>query len=171
MLAAPIQHLEQIDTAEANRLLVAWGHRMGACNRPFQTWAHALFLHGEPMALTVTATLIREKCCGLDRRDAHELARLCAAAPWVNRVMLRLWRECVHPAFGHPWAISYQDECLHTGNTYRLDGWLILGHSRSGTDQRSGAKGRKKTIWGWHGDAGARAAQKATPPAAEQEGR
>ena len=29
MLIAPIMHIEAIDRDELNRLLVAWGHRMG----------------------------------------------------------------------------------------------------------------------------------------------
>ena len=112
-----------------------------------------MFMHGEPVALTITAALVRETCAGLTRDEAVELARLCAKLPHINRVMLRLWREAVLPqlarAHGYRWAVSYQDEGLHTGNTYRFDGWKPLSRSRSGTDQRSGRKGRAKTIWGW----------------------
>ena len=146
-----IAHLEAIDMPDINRLLIAWGHKMGPCNRPIgELCGHALFAHGEPVALSVTAALVAETCAGLRRDEAIELARLCAGRPTMNRVMLRLWRELVFPAFRRPWAVSYQDEAIHDGDTYRLDGWTRLKeHAGSGTDQRSGRRGRRKTIWGW----------------------
>ena len=153
-LAPAICHVEQVDLEVANKALVAWGHRMGPCKRPnADIWAHALFEHGEPVAVTIAAGLIAETCAGFTRAEAFELARLCAARPTLCRVMLRLWREMVAPAIcrvhGYRWAVSYQDKALHTGNTYRLDGWDVVGESRSGTDRRSGRKGRSKRIWGW----------------------
>ena len=97
--------------------------------------------------------LIRERVAGLSRAEAVELGRLCAATPHLCRPMLRLWREMVLPdlarAYGYRWAVSYQDAALHTGNLYRFDGWVRLATSRSGTDPRSGRKGRNKVIWGW----------------------
>jgi hypothetical protein len=153
MLVPPIAHLAEVDLDVANRCLVAWGHRMGPFNRPYDTWCHALFEHGEPVAVVIAATLVRETCAGLDRSQAIELARLCAARPHLCRPALRLWREMVLPALarahGYSWAVSYQDAVLHTGDTYRFDGWLSMARSRSGTDQRSGRKGRSKVIWGW----------------------
>jgi antitoxin VapB len=154
VLAPPICHVAEIDIADANGKLIAWGHRMGPCNRPNgAVWAHGLFEHGKPVAVAIAAGLIREKCAGFSREDAFELARLCAARPTLCRVMLRLWREMVAPAIcrahGFRWAVSYQDKALHSGNTYRLDGWKVVGESRSGTDPRSGRKGRSKRIWGW----------------------
>lgn len=108
---------------------------------------------GSPVAVTVTDGLVRE-CVAtrqdLTRDNTIELARLCAASPVWCRVALRLWRECVFPQTGKRYAISYQDEALHTGATYRNDGWRkIVEHARSGTDARSGRKGRSKTIWLW----------------------
>ncbi len=44
---------------------------------------------------------------------------------------------------------SYQDADMHSGNTYRFDGWTRIGFSSSGTDIRSGRKGRRKWIWHW----------------------
>ena len=156
MLVAPIAHVAEIDLREANTALLRWGHRMGPCSRPNgHIWAHGLFAHGELVSVTVSAALIAERVAtGLSRMDAFELARLCAVRPNLCRVMLRLWREFVFPAYcrahGWEWVISYQDEALHSGDTYRFDGWVQLGRSRSGTDLRSGRKGRSKTIWGWH---------------------
>ncbi len=148
---------------EANRMLVAWGHRMGACNRPMGLLrAHGLFAHGHLVALTVTADLVAETCAGLSRGEAVELARLCASRPDLCRPMLRLWREFIFPSYGASWAVSYQDEALHSGDTYRFDGWVQLQqHARSGPDRRSGRVGRTKTIWGWTADPAARAARKA----------
>lgn len=166
MLAPPIQHLAAIEEAEADQLLIAWGHRMGPCRRPYQTWAHAMFRHGQPVAVTVTATLIKPEIQGLSRAEACELARLCADGPALNRVMLRLWREMIFPELaarhGWRWAISYQNEAMHTGATYRLDGWIKLGRSRSGSDQRSGRRGYSKTIWGWSLDAAAMAERRSS---------
>ena len=153
MLIAPIQHLAQCDLEEANTALAAWGHLMGPCRRPNGAiWAHGMYEHGVLVAVTVTSSLIRETAAGFSRDEAIELARLCAARPHLCRVMLRLWREMVFPAFGLSWAISYQDEAHHTGDTYRFDGWRRIGRSRSGTDSRSGRRGRNKTIWGWCAD-------------------
>ena len=159
-LFAPIVSLESIDLSETNRLLVEWGHRMGPVNRPMGAiWCHALLHNGEPVAVVVAAALITERVAGFTRDEAIELARLCAARSDLCRPALRLWREFVLPALsaahGSRWAVSYQDEALHSGNVYRFDGWVDLEQSRSGTDQRSGRKGRSKRIWAWPRDAAA----------------
>ena len=155
---APIAHFETISMDQANRALVEWGHKMGPCHRPMgMMLAHGLFEAGNLVAVTVASDLVAETCAGFSREKAVELARLCAIRPDLCRVALRLWREFVFPqlcaAKGWEWAVSYQDEDLHDGNTYRFDGWVVLAtNCRSGTDQRSGRKGRVKTIWGWHPD-------------------
>lgn len=156
MLVAPIAHVEAIDRGVLNDCLVRWGHRMGPWDRPsYREWAHALFRHGEPVAVAVAvaAQLIKEPVAGLMRAEAFELGRLCASGPHLNRVMLRLWRDFVGSEIaarhGYEWVVSYQDLAMHNGNTYRFDGWTRLGRSRSGTDKRSGKVGRDKTIWGW----------------------
>jgi hypothetical protein len=164
VLIAPIAHLAEIELADANRALERWEHAMGACRRPnFDLWSHGLFEHGELIAVALSSSLICEHVAGFGRDEAFELARLCAARPHINRVMLRLWREMVFPPLcrvrGWSWAVSYQDEKLHSGNTYRHDGWVRLARSRSGTDARSGKRGRNKTIWGWHADAEKRRAR------------
>lgn len=151
MLISPIAHIEAIDRHMLNHALIAWEHKMGPWRRPeYGTpWFHGLFHNGTLIAVTAAATLITEKVCGLGRADAIELGRVCAARPHLCRPMLRLWRELLFPNFGHSWAISYQDAVLHRGDLYRFDGWSQLGKSSSGTDARSGLKGRKKVIWGW----------------------
>jgi hypothetical protein len=151
MLAPPIVHVEAIDRDQLNRALVAWEHKMGPWTRPDYGAErfHGLFHNGELVAVSATGSLIAETCAGLRRHEAIELGRLCAARPGLCRAMLRLWREFVFPALGHPWAVSYQDSVEHTGNLYRFDGWVQLGTSRSGTDKRGERRGRSKIIWGW----------------------
>ncbi len=79
-----------------------------------------------------------------------ELSRICAARPHLNRAILRLWRESVFALLPHVYAISYQDAVLHSGDLYRFDGWqCIVQSARSGTDARSGKKGRRKRVWLW----------------------
>lgn len=151
----PLASMDSIDIVTANGLLVEWGHRMGALNRGNSAalQCHALFAHSEPIALATTSSLIRERVGGglghMTRENTVELSRVCAANPWACRVVLRLWRELVFPALGYEFAISYQDACMHTGNLYRMDGWHRAGYSSSGTDSRTGRKGRNKWIWVW----------------------
>jgi len=148
---ASMVSFDPIPLAEANALLVAWGHKMGPCKRGnARGWSHALMHEGRPVAVTVTATLIRERVGGaahLTRDNTIELARLCAERSGLCRVALRLWREFVFPALPYEWAMSYQDADLHSGNTYRFDGWTRVARARSGPDTRSGRAGRDKWVW------------------------
>jgi hypothetical protein len=150
----PLVTFEEIDLLLANSLLETWGHKMGSLNRGNQAGTHYALMHnGRPVALAMTSTLIRE-CVGgglqhLTRENCCELSRLCAERPGLCRVALRLWREFVFPQLGYDFAISYQDADIHNGNTYRFDGWKRMGYSSSGSDSRSGRKGRKKWIWVW----------------------
>lgn len=153
-LLDPLVSFDSISLHEMNACLVAWGHKMGPWERPDYGAArfHGLRHDGRLVAVTATDGLIRDTC-GLTRGEAMELGRVCAEREHLNRVAVRLWREFVFPAIckttGQSWALSYQDAVLHSGNLYRFDGWVRLGTSRSGTDQRSGKKGRNKVIWGW----------------------
>ena len=153
----PLVTFEKITLPAANMLLVAWGHRMGVLERGNQDAVCYALMHEEnPVAVTTTSPLIRE-CVGgglsyLTRENCIELSRLCAIRPGLCRVALRLWREFVFPAIGKSHAISYQDADLHNGNTYRFDGWKRMAYSHSGTDNRSGRKGRNKWIWVWERD-------------------
>jgi antitoxin VapB len=157
-LLAPIAAFAECGLDDVNRLLVAWGHRMGPLDRGVTNYGcegyYALLHHREPIAVATHSTLIRDHAGGglahLTRDNTIELSRLCAARPGLCRVMLRLWRELVFPALGLRYALSYQDADLHTGNTYRFDGWKrSLEMSRSGTDARTGKRGRNKWVWYW----------------------
>lgn len=159
MLLPPLVAFDAITIAEINRCLVAWDHKMGPLNRPDYGFArfHGLRHAGELVAVVAADQLIPPKTCGLSRRQAFELTRLCACRPDLCRVVLRLWREFVFPALATAWqmqwAISYQDRHLHQGDVYRFDGWLPIGETRSGTDKRAAGgkrKGRNKRVWGWH---------------------
>lgn len=138
---------------ELNHCLVEWSHKMGPVRRPSRGWSHGLRCGKDLVAVAATDTLIRPRVAGFGRREAVELSRICAARPDLSRVVLRLWRSFVFPALCHDrgcrWAVSYQDADAHTGDLYRFDGWVRLATSRSGTDPRTGRKGRRKVIWGW----------------------
>ena len=153
----PLVSFEAVALPEVNRLLLEWGHKMGPCkrgNRP--ATCHALFHGEEPVAVTVVCGLIRPNvgggCDWMTRANTVELARLCASRTSLCRVALRLWREFVFPSFGADFAVSYQDADLHTGNTYRFDGWKRVGYSHSGFARRSQGQGRDKWIWVWCGE-------------------
>lgn len=151
----PRVSFQKVELDIVNGLLTRWGHLMGEVNRPFPSIAYALFEEADIVAVTVHACLIRDHPGGviyLNRTNSVELARLCAERTNLCRVALRLWREFVFPALGKRYAVSYQDLDAHTGSTYRLDGWRDVGVTSSGTDQRSGKKGRRKKCWIWEND-------------------
>jgi len=157
----PLVTFDSISLGEANDCLSRWGHRMGPLVRPMLApSAHALFHGGRPVAVCTTSCLIGERVGGglahLTRGTTVELSRLCAERPGLCRVALRLWREFVFPALpGVASAISYQDADLHTGATYRFDGWRRAAYAHSGDDRRSGRKGRNKWVWVWPPEAAA----------------
>lgn len=165
MLLPPVT-FEPITRDEANALLLQWGHAMGPMERGNVSCDvhYALKHEGKPVGVAMAATLVREVVGGgnreLTRANTIELARLCAERPGLCRVVLRLWREFVFPALGYDVAISYQDADMHSGNTHRFDGWTRIGFSSSGTDSRSGRKGRRKWIWSWRMPAGKEASQR-----------
>lgn len=155
MLLDPLVAFDAITVDELNDCLVRWGHKMGPWERPDfgADRFHGLRHHGDLVAVTASSSMIPENTGGLRRDQACELGRVCAARRDLCRIVVRLWREFVFPdlcrARGWSWAISYQDAVLHDGGLYRFDGWVRLGTSHSGTDQRSGRRGRDKVIWGW----------------------
>lgn len=127
LATAPVS-AESISVPEANGLLVAWGHRLGPCNRPFSQRAYALLVDGAPVSLAMSASAVSSTVADLRRDQVVELARLCSApgAAWASRVMLRLWRE----VFAQRWpdwpvlaAVSYSQNAHHRGDLYRFDGW------------------------------------------------
>lgn len=159
----PLLWFDRIDLDLANELLIRWGHKMGPLERPefAAHLPHALVHESEPVAVTIAATLVRHTIEGLpsdryNRTNTLELARLCACRPGLCRIALRMWREFVFQpmrAIGWDHALSSQDADLHTGDTYRFDGWQRAAYAPShGTDQRSGRVGRNKFHWIWPPD-------------------
>lgn len=155
-LLTPLLWFEETDLVQANGWLREWGHAMGPLRRPIgRDRAHVL-MHREdgPQVVLTTSPLVRETVAGgvqgFDRSNTIELSRLCAKRSGLCRVGIRLWREFVFPEQGARWAVSYQDADMHSGATYRFDGWKRLPElARSGVDSRSGRKGRRKWVWVW----------------------
>src|SRR4051812_38396415 len=90
----PLFAVEQGELADANKLLAALANPLGACRRPFGSLSHVLLQRGEPISCTVAASTVSSTCDGDTRKSLVELARIGRSdeAPWVMRVMLRLWR-------------------------------------------------------------------------------
>lgn len=171
LLDAPLAALTVPTVDDANRLLIGWGHRLGACHRPFDQQAFSLEVDGRPVAVAISASIVSATVAGRPddgryrRTEVVELARLCAEpdSPWANRVLLRLWRECCAPRWPH-WdvkaAISYSHNAHHRGDIYRFDGWAKIADDcgssgggrwsspRRATDVVYG----KKTLWVWRYD-------------------
>lgn len=158
MLADPLVSFDLIDRDEANECLERWRHRMGPIKRPLFRAPIDFGLRemGELQGVICCDTLIRETC-GFTRYDAFELSRMCAAAPRINRALIRLFTEFAQPAvarvWGTQWAISYQNAKMHRGDLYRFDGWLRLRETRGGPDPRAAdttVTANERVIWGWH---------------------
>lgn len=166
LLDAPMVGLSPIGMLDANRLLDAWGHRLGPINRPFTSQAFVLELDGTPISVAVSASIVSATVAGLARTEVVECARLCSdpVHPWATRIMLRLWRAvCAQrwPDWPVIAAISYSQNAHHRGDIYRFDGWQKLSENcgsggggawsrpRYGSDVVYG----KKTLWVWRFEA------------------
>lgn len=151
-----------IDPAEADALLLEWGHYLEECDRPFRNEAWALDVGGRPVSLAITSSIVSTTVAGYRRQQVVELSRL-ATMPgerWATRVMLRLWRELCAQAY-MPWrpsaAVAYSKNDRHDGRTYRFDGWTKVtdkaGSNGGGTWSRKrddgDAEGGHKTLWLW----------------------
>lgn len=130
--ATPSVSIEAIDKADANRLLVAWEHPLGACERPFGQDFHVMIAKGRAAAVTVTtstvsSTLRDEQGVTWPRKQMVELARIARSPEdrWAMRPMLRLWREVLAHEWTHwPFGLAASYALPGTsGNIYRFDGW------------------------------------------------
>lgn len=160
LLNLPLAGVHRIDVALANECLVAWQHKLGACERPFRQEAYALELGDQIVAVAISASIVNGPVAGFQRTEVVELARLAACVPWANRIMLRLWREVCAPLWAC-WpvkaAVSYSLNAQHRGDLYRFDGWERVrsdcGSSGGGTwssarNADDPAKG-SKSLWVW----------------------
>ena len=155
--------LHRVDMAEANELLDEWGHYLGPCLRPFHQEGWMLTVGARPISVAVSASAVATDTAGYHRSRLVELARLCSAPTdsWATRVMLRLWREALAPAW-ESWppeaAIAYSQNARHDGRIYRFDGWTKVS-DRAGESGGGGAWTRprgsadaargRKTLWLW----------------------
>jgi hypothetical protein len=158
----PIAGVEPIDIAEANRLLFNWKHKLGPVNRPFRMEPFVFLVDGRPLGVVVTASVVSTTVAGYRRAEVVELARQCAApgSEWVNRVLLRLWRELLAPRWAC-WpvraAVSYSKNAMHKGDLYRFDGWEKISDNCGSSGGGSWSKARNdddalkgsKTLWLW----------------------
>lgn len=158
---AAVVGLHRVDMTEANDLLGNWDHYLGPCLRPFHQEGYVLVAHGRPVSVAVSASAVATDTAGYHRSRLVELARLCSGEPWATRVMLRLWREVLAPAW-ESWpveaAIAYSQNARHDGRLYRFDGWTKVtdrAGSSGGGGGWSSARGKghvargSKTLWLW----------------------
>lgn len=162
LLDVPIAGLYPLDVDEANALVELWGHRLGACHRPFGQQAFCLRVQGEALSVAISASIVSATVAGYRRNQVVECARLCSVpgVTWANRLMVRLWREVCAPLWPY-WpvhaAISYSHNAYHRGELYRTDGWTKekddCGSMGGGawTRQRYATEAvvGKKTLWVW----------------------
>jgi len=158
--------IQRIENTEANDLLVAWGHKLGPCNRPFHQEAFGLFVLDRPVSVAISASIVNgpvgpsDRSVQYQRDEVVELARQGSCERWANRVMLRLWREVcapLWPCWPVKAAVSYSHNAMHSGNMYRFDGWERwkenAGSSGGGTWSRKRSKSDAvygpKTLWGF----------------------
>jgi hypothetical protein len=150
--------------AQANDLIVRWGHDMGAIERPFGWESWVLTVDEEPVSVAVSVSTVSDTVAGYVCREVVELGRLCSRPgdEWANRVALRLWRQVAAPRW-HYWpvkaAVSYSLNSRHDGQLYRFDGWekvtdaagapsgpnATWSKKRQPGDPRAG----EKTLWLW----------------------
>lgn len=143
----PVASWERIEDRDANRYLIAWGHYLRGCNRPYGKQSFGLFLRGELVSVAVSAFLVKRSIYGFERTRTIELARLCSHPEHreMTRVALRLWRESAVAEWPYNSAdalLSYSRRDMHTGSIYRFDGWKHIATTRA---SRVGLKSKRST--------------------------
>lgn len=126
----PIVAFDLVPNEQADAALVDWGHWLGGCGRPFGRQSWGLTIHGQLLAVAVSASTVNASCGGYRRGEVVELARLCSHPQHrdLTRVALRLWRKVAPRAWGATYwpvraAVSYANAARHRGDIYRFDGW------------------------------------------------
>lgn len=153
----PIAHFDLIENSLADEKLVAWGHWLGGCNRPFGRQSFGLYVEEQLLAVAVSASTVNARCGGLDRQDVVELARLCAdpGNRDLTRVALRLWRKVAGPCWSRRYwpvkaLVSYANAVRHKGDIYRFDGWTKVADVRGGKAGGNWTRGKTyeaKAVW------------------------
>lgn len=157
----PLVTFDLIPNEQADAALIAWGHWLGGCNRPFGRQSFGLEIESELVAVAVSASTVNGKCGGYNRQDVVELARLCSHPDHrdLTRVTLRLWRVMAPITWGRKfWTVralvSYANASRHTGDIYRFDGWTKVAEVTGGTAGATWKRPRKaayeaKTVWAY----------------------
>lgn len=157
----------EIERVQANRLLEAWAHPLGAYRRPFGQQHFLLLAGGQEVALACSGSVRRPTVAGgLHRQEVVELARIARHPehPRSLRVMLRLWTDYLaarwpvkYPGWQLRAAVSYALPGK-AGNLYRFDGWAALGETRpwagstgwSGPSRADNIADGRKRVWVYH---------------------
>jgi hypothetical protein len=169
LLEVPMAGVVPVSLGEANRLLVAWGHKFGELHRPFANLPYVLTIQGRPISVAVSSSIVSPTVLDYDRTEVVECARLCSdpAHSWASRIMLRLWREVCAPSWPY-WqvraVVSYSANAHHSGNLYRFDGWTRAtdragsngGGTWSGKREEGDPLRGSKSLWIWRYEAGLR---------------
>lgn len=136
----PIAAFDTVENGLADMKLMEWGHWLGGCNRPFGRQSFGLFIGGDLLAVSVSASTVNARCGGFERGEVCELARLCSHPDHrdLTRVMLRLWRKIAPQVWGDRFwpvkaLVSYSNAIRHTGDIYRFDGWKKVADVRGGS--------------------------------------
>jgi hypothetical protein len=155
----PLVSWDRIPDDQADQLLVAWGHWLGGCNRPFGRQSFGLHLAEVGLiSVAVSASTVNPTCGGFWRGEVVELARQASHLEhrWATRVCIRLWRQTAPRCWGCYWpvkaVVSYSNKQRHSGNMYRFDGWKHLGEVRGGTAGGNWSRGKTyeaKDVWGY----------------------
>lgn len=137
----PLISFDLIPNELADEKLREWGHWLEGCNRPFGRQSFGLHVEDALVSVAVSASTVNETCAGLARGEIVELARLCSHPDHrdLTRPMLRLWRKVGPLAWSRKYwpvraLVSYQNAVRHTGDIYRMDGWVRVKFVRGGAD-------------------------------------
>jgi hypothetical protein len=151
----PLATFDAIEQEQADTACAAWGHYLGACDRPFGLQWFGLFVAGDLVSVAVSASTVSGSCGGWPRDQVVELARLVTRPSdrWATRVCLRLWRELA-PRCWRYWrvraCVSYQSAIRHSGNVYRFDGWTRVAElegSGGGGTWSTPKERERKVLW------------------------
>ena len=125
-LDLPISLLYPISIEEANDFLVRVDHKLGPDDRPFGQEAYGFKVRNNLVSVAMSGSIVGSTSAGYPMKQVVELTRLASTEKWMNRVMLRLWRELCGPRWAY-WpvkaAVSYSHNAMHRGDIYRFDGW------------------------------------------------
>lgn len=153
----PLVSFEQIENDQADALLIAWGHYLGACNRPFGKQYFGLEIQGKGIvSVSISASTVNKRCASYDRQECVELARLCSRPgyQWATRICLRLWREIgarAWPFWPVRTCVNYSNSTRHAGDIYRFDGWKhvadVHGGGGGGSSWTRKANRETKKVW------------------------